>query len=148
MEQSQEAFSNMFFTVVNNHYILGMTYKVDVKTTQVFDSCGNAFLEGTRLLPQSNLHWFIGKPNTQTGALGLHMNLDIKSFNTIYLMTVDNKSFDDYKLWHAHLGHLHKLSIMLLMLFVGFLTFQYQVKHQFVLTVKLKTKENITSLFL
>ena len=30
---------------------LGMTYKADVKTTQVFDSRGHAFLEGTRLLP-------------------------------------------------------------------------------------------------
>ena len=84
---------------------LGMTYKADAKTTQVFDSHGHAFLEGTRLLPQSNLHWFIGKPNTQTGALGLHMDLDIKSLNTVNLMTIDDKSFNNYKLWHACLGH-------------------------------------------
>ena len=82
-----------------------MTYKADAKTTQVFDSHGHAFLEGTRLLPQSNLHWFIGTPNTQTGALGLHVDLDIKSLNTVNLMTVDDNSFNNYKLWHACLGH-------------------------------------------
>ena len=81
-----------------------MTYSANVKITHVFDSHGQAFLEGTRLIPRSNLHWFIGKPNTQVRALGLHVNLDIKSITTVHLLTVAD-STHDYDLWHARLGH-------------------------------------------
>ena len=81
-----------------------MTYSANAKITRVFDSRGRAFLEGTRLIPRSNLHWFIGKPNTQVRALGLHVNLDIKSITTVHLLTVAD-STNNYDLWHARLGH-------------------------------------------
>ena len=81
-----------------------MTYSANAKITRVFDSRGSAFLEGTRLIPRSNLHWFIGKLNTQVQALGLHVNLDIKSIATVHLLTVTD-STNNYDLWHARLGH-------------------------------------------
>ena len=66
-------------------------------------------------------------------------------------MTVDDKSLNTFKLWHACLGYLASqiLShVTQVALFVGFLTFWYQVKHQFLLIVKLDRKQNVTSLFL
>lgn len=108
-------FHKVFFSPSGNKHIcslqwlttqLNMTYATDVKKTVVLNSWHNAFLEGTRLLPNSNLHWFIRKPYYQKGALGLYMNLDIKSVSMVNLITIDEKSFNDYKLWHAHLGHL------------------------------------------
>jgi len=83
---------------------LKMKLYADAKITRVFDSRNEVFLEGTRLIPRNNLHWFHGKPIHQTGALGLLVDLDIKSLSTVQCATVTN-NFNSYDLWHSRLGH-------------------------------------------
>ena len=83
---------------------LKMKLYTDAKITCVFDSRNEVFLEGTRLIPRNILHWFHGKPIHQTGALGLLVDLDIKSLSTVQCATVTN-NFNSYDLWHSRLGH-------------------------------------------
>jgi len=83
---------------------LKMKLYTDVKITCVFDSHNEVFLEGTRLIPRNNLHWFHGKLIHQTGALGLLLDLDIKSLSTVQYATITN-NFNSYDLWHSCLGH-------------------------------------------
>ena len=66
---------------------LKMTLTADAKTTCIFDSHGQPFLIGQRLLSGNNLHWFVGKPHNRTGALGYLVNLNIKSVDTVQLAT-------------------------------------------------------------
>jgi len=86
------------------------------------DSQNEVFLEGTRLIPRNNLHWFHGTPIHQTGALGLLMDLDIKSLSMVQCATVTN-NFNSYDLWHSCLGHPNPQTIILMtVLFVTNIT--------------------------
>ena len=82
-----------------------MTLTADAKTTHIFNSHGQPFLIGQHLLSGNNLHWFIGKPYNRIGALGYLVNLNIKTVDTVQLATVRQESFNDFDLWHQHLGH-------------------------------------------
>ena len=82
-----------------------MTLTADVKTTHIFNSHGQPFLIGQHLLSGNNLHWFIGKPQNRTGALGYLVNLNIKTIDTMQLATVQQEDFNDYSLWHQRLSH-------------------------------------------
>ena len=66
---------------------LKMTLTADAKTTHIFDSHGQPFLIGQRLLSGNNLHWFVGKPHNRTGALGYLVNLNIKNVDAVQIET-------------------------------------------------------------
>ena len=57
------------------------------------------------MLSGNNLHWFVGKPHNRTGALEYLVNLNIKHVDTVQLVTDQQEDFNDFDLWHQHLGH-------------------------------------------
>ena len=82
-----------------------MALTADAKTTRIFNSHGQPFLIGQRLLSGNNLHWFIGKPHNRAGALGYLVNLNIQTVETVQLATDQQEDFNDFDLWHQRLGH-------------------------------------------